>query len=485
MWKDKVIKVLERKLKHLFPFLLAALLVSTTSLLGFYLLGDNLGLGTQQAHASANTQALACDGDLNEDTLIDQEDLTLMANAILSGNPGALCADLNDDASVNVLDLQLLVNRILHPQTGNVYYVSTSGRDSNNGSIDSPWASLDHAIEIATAGDTIMMRGGEYNTNEVWIRGDRGMGGANGQLLTIRSYPGEIASVGGDRRIILEADYVRIEGLHFRLPYRMDSWGTGNQIVNNTFLGSQATYGAIEYGGNNGLIQGNRIEISGGGDTQDHGIYLHFGRNNIVRGNYISGFSGYGIHAYDEDKGDHTPRTYDNILIEGNIITDSASRSGIILGPHDSTITMRNVVIRNNVIFNNPDCGILIKYQPMSNILIHNNTIYDNASGIVILTAIDHLEIVNNILASNGGGHIEISGNLTNSTITHNLYDQPPSVGSGVSDAHPVFANPLFVDTNSDDFHLQAGSTAIDAGLDIGMPYNGTAPDLGAYEYGQ
>jgi hypothetical protein len=485
MCKDKTIQVIQGKIKRLLPFLFATLLVSTTSLLGLHHFGDQLILSIQQAHASAGIQALACNGDLNQDGLIDQEDLTLMANTILSGNQGALCADLNDDASVNALDLQLLVNQILHPQTGNVYYVSTSGRDSNDGSIDSPWATLDHAIEVAQAGDTIMMRGGEYNTNEVWIRGDRGMGGANGQLLTIRNYPGETASVGGDRRIILEADYVRIEGLQFRLPYRMDSWGTGNQIVNNTFSGSQATYGAIEYGGNDGLIQGNRIEISGGGDTQDHGIYLHFGRNNIVRGNYISGFSGYGIHAYDEDKGDHTPRTYDNILIEGNIITDSASRSGIILGPHDSTITMRNVVIRNNVIFNNPDCGILIKYQPMSNILIHNNTIYDNASGIVILTAIDHLEIVNNILASNGGGHIEISGNLTNSTITHNLYDQPPSVGSGVSDAHPVFANPLFVDTNSDDFHLQAGSTAIDAGLDIGMPYNGTAPDLGAYEYGQ
>jgi parallel beta-helix repeat protein len=483
MWNDKSTQAIQRKMKRLLLFLSAILLVIATSSLGFHLPGNNLILNMQQAYASAGIQALACNGDLNQDGLIDQEDLTLMANAILSGNQGGLCADLNDDTSVDVLDLQLLVNQILHPQTGNVYYVSTSGRDSNDGSIDSPWATLDHAIEIARAGDTIMMRGGEYTTNEVWIRGDRGMGGANGQLLTIRSYPGETASVGGDRRIILEADYVRIEGLHFRLPYRMDSWGTGNQIFNNTFSGPQATYGAIEYGGNGGLIQGNHIQISGGGDTQDHGIYLHFGRNNIVRDNYISGFSGYGIHAYDEDKGDHTPRAYDNILIEGNIISDSSSRSGIILGPHDSTITMNNVVIRNNVIFSNPDCGILIKYQPMSNILIYNNTIYGNASGITILTAIDHLEIVNNILASNRGGHIEISGNLTNSTITHNLYDQPASVGSGVSDTHPIFANPLFVDANSSDFHLQAGSLAIDAGIDIGIPYFGAAPDLGAFEH--
>jgi parallel beta-helix repeat protein len=485
MWKKKGTQVIQRKIKHLLPFLLATLLVITSSFLGFHLLGDHLGLGMQQAYAGTGIQALACNGDLNQDGLIDQEDLTLMASAILSGNPGTLCADLNDDASVNALDLQLLVNQILHPQTGNVYYVSTSGRDSNDGSIDSPWASLDHAIEVARAGDTIMMRGGEYNTNEVWIRGDRGMGGADGQYLTIKNYPGEVASVGGSRWMDLEADFVRIEGLHFRMPYSLDVGGEGNQIVNNTFYGPQPDYAAIMCGGTNNLIQGNRIEITGGGSTLDHGIYLLSSTGITIRGNYISGFYGYGIHMYDEDKGDHRLKPYENILIERNIVVGSPNRSGIILGAHDSTVSINNVVIRNNVVFNNADAGILIKYEPISNIQIYNNTIYSNAGGILIFTAIDHLEIVNNIFASNRDGHIEISGNLTNSTITHNLYDQPANVGSGTTDAHPVFGNPLFVNANSGDFHLQAGSPAIDAGLDVGMPYTGTAPDLGAYEYGQ
>lgn len=472
-------------MKRPLPFLLATLLVITFSLLSFHLLGDHLSLGMQRAHADTGIQALVCNGDLNQDGLIDQVDLTLMVNAILSGDAGTLCADLNDDSSINALDLQLLVNQILHPQTGNVYYISTSGRDSNDGSIDSPWATLDHAIEVTQAGDTIMMRGGEYNTNEVWIRGDRGMGGAEGQYLTIKSYPGEVASVGGSRWMDLEADFVRIEGLNFRMPYSLDVGGEGNQIVNNTFYGSQPDYGAIMCGGMNNIIQGNRIEITGGGSTLDHGIYLLNSTDIIIRGNYISGFYGYGIHMYDEDKGDHRPKPYENILIEGNIVVGSPNRSGIILGAHDSTVSINDVVIKNNIIYNNADAGILIKYEPISNIQIYNNTIYGNASGITILTAIDHLEIVNNILASNRGGHIEISGNLTNSTITHNLYDQPLSVGSGVSDAHPIFSDPLFVDANGGDFHLQASSPAIDAGLDIGMPYTGTAPDLGAYEYGQ
>ena len=423
-----------------------------------------------------------CTGDMNNDGIINTSDFPILVNILLSGNPGELCFDLNQDNRADALDLQVLVNRYLNPTSGNAYYVSTTGRDSNNGSIDSPWASLQHAIEVAGPGDTIYMRGGEYDTNEVWIRGDRGMGGSPGQYLTIKSYSGEVASVGGSRWMDLEADFVRIERLHFRMPYSLDVGGEGNQIVNNTFYGSQPDYGAIMCGGKNHLIQDNHIEITSGGGTLDHGIYLLSGTDITIRGTILSGFSGYGIHVYDEDKGDHRTKPYENILIEGNIVFGSPNRSGIILGPHDSTVTMSNVVIRKNVIYDNADCGILIKYEPMANIRIHNNVIYGNACGIEVYTDIDHFEIVNNILASNTGGHIGISGSLTNSLISHNLFDHPSSIGSGITDNHPIFENPFFINAANGDFHLQTGSPAIDAGLDIGLPYNGAAPDLGAYE---
>lgn len=42
------------------------------------------------------------------------------------------------------------------------FYVSNSGSNSNNGSLTSPWATLQYAVDTVQQGDTIVMRGGTY-----------------------------------------------------------------------------------------------------------------------------------------------------------------------------------------------------------------------------------------------------------------------------------------------------------------------------------
>lgn len=54
-----------------------------------------------------------CSGDLNGDGKIDQQDVSLMANAIILRNPENYCVDLNSDGKENILDLQDLINRSL------------------------------------------------------------------------------------------------------------------------------------------------------------------------------------------------------------------------------------------------------------------------------------------------------------------------------------------------------------------------------------
>jgi len=42
---------------------------------------------------------------------------------------------------------------------------------------------------------------------------------------------------------------------------------------------------------------------------------------------------------------------------------------------------------------------------------------------------------------------------------------------------------PMFVDADGMDYHQLMGSPLIDLGVDVGLPYYGSAPDIGAYEY--
>jgi hypothetical protein len=59
----------------------------------------------------------------------------------------------------------------------------------------------------------------------------------------------------------------------------------------------------------------------------------------------------------------------------------------------------------------------------------------------------------------------------------HTLADWKVATGQEV---HAVGGDPLFV--SSSDFNLQSGSPAIDMGIDVGLPFNDFAPDIGAYE---
>jgi parallel beta-helix repeat protein len=381
---------------------------------------------------------------------------------------------------------------------GETYYVSLQGRDSNPGTQDAPWGSLQHAIDVAGPGDTVLMRGGTYETDEVWIRGDRGMGGADGQYLTIKNYPGELVSVGGDRRIIVDgANFMRIEGLHFRLPYNVSGGGEAFQVVNNTFNGPQPKFGAIEFFSDNGLVQGNVIQITGGGNTQDHGIYLHAGHNNIVRNNVISGMSGYGIHVYDAvaSGGQWAAAGYNNITIEGNVITGSRERAGIIIYPDE--IEAQNFKIQKNVIANNPINGIRIRGNT-HDIEIYNNTFYNNGWGAANADdqsaislrdqEIRNVVVKNNIIemSQSGAFHIQNREQSEGVVAERNLYwGQGSPQLRNVTDPSALYGDALLKNPDNNDFQILQASPAIDAGVNVGLPFKGSAPDLGAIEFGE
>lgn len=96
------------------------------------------------------------------------------------------------------------------------YYVSPNGADTNKGTLQSPWRSLQYASAYALPGDTIYLRKGLYS-EEVYLS----MKGTEKSPLTIQAYKNERVIFDGFKRImgllhIHNSTHILIEGLEFR-----------------------------------------------------------------------------------------------------------------------------------------------------------------------------------------------------------------------------------------------------------------------------
>ena len=144
-----------------------------------------------------------------------------------------------------------------------------------------------------------------------------------------------------------------------------------------------------------------------------------------------------------------------NSVIYGNTIHDFA---GVGIQSDAQVFPTQNVTIRNNVLWNLSGTGNYALWFTGGNsgINIWNNTIYNCNSPDI-----------------DDGGE-SFANNLA--------YD---STKVNVNSIKDLGSNPMFVNPTGTppDFHLQAGSPAIDAGVNVGLPYSGSAPDLGAFEY--
>lgn len=401
--------------------------------------------------------------------------------------------------------------RIAFAGSGSIYYIASNGSDRSSCSIKSPCATIQYVMRnVARPGDTIMLRGGSYNENEIWIRGDSGYsdGGAPEKLKTIKAYPGEIVNmVNGSRPFIIEADYIRIEGINFSNGKSIGIRGLHRstiQIVGNTFKGSGYSWAAVDTHGNNILIEGNICDIEGNSvGTQGHCYYISHGDKILIRNNIAKGMAGYGIHVFDQRRSEDSQdfeRIIKNILIEGNMVSDSKQRAGIIIAAYDHA-RIENVIIRNNVAFNNASSGIVIRSESRD-IFVYNNTLFNNRGSAISIDyggskegLINGLYIKNNILVlSNKTNtyHAIKEAKNPNIFLENNLYWPKPPMLYNISDSSPHVGDPLFVNSDAANFYLQQGSPAINKGIlltdvpvdkdGISRP-QGSGYDIGAYEY--
>jgi parallel beta-helix repeat protein len=159
--------------------------------------------------------------------------------------------------------------------------------------------------------------------------------------------------------------------------------------------------------------------------------------------------------------------------------------------------------VYNNLFYNNTGEVVL---DHTTGIKFYNNTIYGN-QGISLQASSTDAVIKNNIIIVNGSASYAIQTDSTTystATIDYNNYQNRAGAyavidwnGTAYNESeivdgtffnntgqgqHALAGDPKFVDVASADFQLQDISPCIDAGVNMGLPYNGLAPDMGAFE---
>lgn len=262
----------------------------------------------------------------------------------------------------------------------------------------------------------------------------------------------------------------------------------------------------------------------GVGATAGGGIYIDGGSptisNNVIAGNNVTSAGG-GIYAISSsptidqniitnNNGGHNGGgicTHNSSLIlTGNTIINNAAWQGgaIEFDAESSMFTVDANTIRDNQANGDFGGGILLwgGSGVVTNNIISGNESYTVGGGIFVTSLSLPSNITNNIITGNtaddGGGGIYAQAwdfgmvTLTNDIIWGNtaptgqdIYiDEPTSQtiinycdfadiypeagwGDGIGN---ISANPMFVDPRNGDYHLQAGSSCIDAGINEGAP---------------
>ncbi|HNT24312.1 MAG TPA: right-handed parallel beta-helix repeat-containing protein [Anaerolineales bacterium] len=420
---------------------------------------------------------------------------------------------------------------VLSPQA--VYYVAPppQGNDANLGGIDSPWATLQHAVDSVHPGDTILVQSGTYagtriersGTQDAWITlraapdaavlvNAPGPNNVHGSIIEIETWEGDGT-----------VSYWIIAGFEVA---GAPSWGIdsrGNEDAHNHHIhitGNVVHDNGLESGRtgifaaftSDVLIEGNESYHNG-----EHGIYVNNSSDRFtVRGNRLHDNANCGLHL-NGDWGMGGDGILSGGLVENNIIyNNGAGIDGS--GGGGAAINMDGVtdsLLRNNLLYNNHATGIAVfnidgAVCSQNNRLLHNTILMpaDGRWGILIAgAACANNEITNNIIYSdhNWRGSINLAegapqgfrsdynvvvGRFTTDDGT--VIDLASWQALGY-DTHSLVAAPgdLFIDPIGYDFHLLAGSPAVDQGTAAGVTADldgnrrpvGNGYDIGAYEY--
>lgn len=409
---------------------------------------------------------------------------------------------------------------------GNIYFVSLNGKDSRGraGDINRPFRSIQKTLDLREfgPGDQLVVRGGDWTDNNQMYDAFFSIHHKSGTAaapIVVMGYPTETVNLvrtdsNGVTRGIHE---YATEGHYVIANFHVNLNGGGGvcigigpvdvRIVNNEGKGMFEDSGGsacIAGSGRQLSILGNNIHDNGGSKLY-HAIYIDGrevkGVNDIdIAYNHVHHQTGgRGIQVYGD-----TGTIINNVRIHHNLIHD-IHLDGIVLS-RDSGAGFQ---VYDNVTYRTADPalagktadhgssgGCLRFASPALVAEVYNNTFVDCAidkdadSSAIRFEQAKKIIFRNNIVV----GHYFLNWGVDRSAIiaSNNLWldgGTPPAW-----DSKTVIGNPRFIDAPSGNFHLRAGSAAIDKGspevsdavqtdFDGNLRPQGTGYDVGAFEF--
>lgn len=388
------------------------------------------------------------------------------------------------------------------------YYVAMGGDDDADGSSGTPWASLQKAADTVAAGDTVIVRAGNYAGFHLTTSGTANL------PITFSAEANAVVDADNETTpdgLNLEgASYVLIEGFTVTGVTRAGIRAVlcENVTIRNNRTDQNGVWGILTGFCDDLLIENNECSRSG----DEHGIYVsNSGDRPVIRGNRLFSNNANGLHM-NGDVSLGGDGVISNALVENNIIWDNGSAGGSGINGDG----VQNSVIRNNLLYENHASGISL-YQidggePSSGNLIINNTVVQASNGrwaLNIQDAATNNRVFNNILLSRHAsrGAVDISADSLTGFVSNNnvvigrfTNDDGNSVldlaewraGTGQDTASLEAAiDDVFVDATGGDYHLSETSPALENGASTDAPATdfegqgrpqGAGVDIGADE---
>lgn len=397
----------------------------------------------------------------------------------------------------------LLISYIIgvSPLTATSWFVASDGLDINSGTISAPFKTITKAVSVMTAGDTVFVRGGTYPLSTTISISKKGSASVRYYLL---AYPGErplldfsgMAFSSSNRAFNFNGWYWTVRGLDIKGAgdNGMNLSGSYNTIDNCTFFENRDTGLQLSNGAsNNSIINCDSYYNAdpGNGNADGFAPKLDVGTNNYFFGcrawqNSDDGWDGYMRGAND------VTTTYEQCWVfkNGYLKNGSASAgngNGFKMGGGDTSNISNwahNVVMKNCLAFENRVKGF-DQNNNAGSMLLLNCTGYANGTNYSVIRDLKPgktFVIKNCVSLGPYGSFGNFAQQEKNSWIapfdatSDDFVSVDPAVAYGPRKSDGTLPDISFL-------HLKQGSDLIDAGVNVGIPFNGAAPDLGAFEY--